>query len=164
MSIERRSCVHPFIEQAQNAFNEGESLKEMLGTIRDYQKKVSNLITNISPEARIPHMIGVSVVGLTTLATYEYLRVQGIPLPDSREIVGSIPVASMTIGNGLTREERRWAKQMRKDRDLNPEYREQDNTHRRHAYGIVDQRLEAGEITPEKASELKRNWDKRHGY
>lgn len=40
----------------------------------------------------------------------------------------------------------------------------EDDRHRIHAFGMIDARLEDGEITWKEAQELKRNWDRRHGY
>lgn len=36
--------------------------------------------------------------------------------------------------------------------------------HRIHAHGLIDAKLEDGEITWEEAIERKNNWDERHGY
>ena len=35
--------------------------------------------------------------------------------------------------------------------------------HRRHAYANIDVMLEQNKITPEKAQNMKTEWDKRHG-
>ena len=36
--------------------------------------------------------------------------------------------------------------------------------HRIHAHGLIDAKLEDGEITWKEAEHKKREWDRRHGY
>jgi uncharacterized membrane protein len=57
-----------------------------------------------------------------------------------------------------------WVDMLRISRENNPKYKEQDDAHRAHAYAVVDEKLERGDITPEEAAERKADWDKRHGY
>ena len=38
------------------------------------------------------------------------------------------------------------------------------DSHRIHAHGQIDMRLDADLITPDQANELKYEWDKKHGY
>ncbi|KKQ42403.1 MAG: hypothetical protein US60_C0018G0012 [Microgenomates group bacterium GW2011_GWC1_37_8] len=96
MSAER-NCVIPFIEQTQRAFLERNTFNEAVQSISSYQARVKNLVTDISPEARIPHAVAMSSIFLTAVIGYEYARSQGVPLPDLKEIIGSaVPVASFS--------------------------------------------------------------------
>ena len=95
-----RTCVHPFIEHAQNTFQNGGSLKEVFGSIRPYQHRLNSLVKGVSADARIAHAVGLSVVGLGTIAIYEYARAKGMPLPDSGVLIsGILPVRSFTPDN-----------------------------------------------------------------
>lgn len=92
-----KSCVHPFIEQAQKAFAEGQSLGEVIKSIKPYQQRVEKLVKNVSREAKIPHAVGMSVIGLGAIAIYEYARAHGAHWPDSGQVIsGLLPVASFT--------------------------------------------------------------------
>lgn len=103
MSAERRnetggnSCIHPFIDYAQRTFAAGGALSEVLDFIPVYQSKVEEKVRDISYNARIPHAIALSSVGLGIIAVIEYVRSKGIALPDSREIVAPVvALAGMT--------------------------------------------------------------------
>lgn len=94
--LAERSCIHPFIEQTQKAFQQGVPLREVLKTIKPYQIRINNLVTNVSTEAKIPHAIGMSLVGLGAVVLYEYARTHGAPFPDPKGIITILPVASIT--------------------------------------------------------------------
>ena len=162
--MNERTCIHPFIKQTQKSFMEGKSLSEVFGSIRSYQQKVNSLITDISPKARIPHLIGVSIMGLGVITLYEYARAHGFPLRDMSDLLDIAPFASFTPSDGLTDEQRKWANDLRASRDLTPLNRRLDDAHRSHAHGVIDEKLEAGSISPKEANQRKKNWDNRHGY
>lgn len=160
-----RSCIHPFIEQTQTAFQKSGSLKEAFGNIRGYQRHVVREVHNVSAEAKIPHMIGMSIVGLGGIVLYEYVRAHGIPLPDSREVVGGIlPVASISEEDEYNNTDTfvwRYGREQGYDGER---LRKKVDEHRKAGHGQIDRDLEAGRLTPEEAEKGRRNWDKKHGY
>ena len=92
-----KSCIRPFIKQAQDAFREGSSLDEVRSTIPAYQRRIDNGVRRINPAAIPLHRIAMSGAFLTGVAIWEYSRVaHGAPLPDLGHIVGLLPVASMS--------------------------------------------------------------------
>jgi len=54
--------------------------------------------------------------------------------------------------------------QYEKDARFNTDRHPYEDAHRRHAYAVIDAQLEAKIITPKKVAQLKRDWDRRHGY
>ncbi|MBI4129708.1 hypothetical protein HY468_00160 [Candidatus Roizmanbacteria bacterium] len=101
--VGERSCIHPFIEKTQEAFQKGVSLRDALGTIKDYQEKMNGLVTHINQEAAIPHALALSTLGLGLIVANEYARSHGVSfLPDTRNIVGLVPVASISPADNET--------------------------------------------------------------
>ncbi len=92
-----RSCIRPFIKQAQAAFRAGSTLDEVRSTIPAYQQRIDNGVRRINPAALPLHKIAMSGAFLTGVAIWEYSRVaHGAPLPDLGHIVSLLPVASMS--------------------------------------------------------------------
>lgn len=96
MSAERRSCLDPIIHRIQLAFAEDRQFIEVINDALTYRGRVESNVTNVSRGARWIRCIAMSTLGLTLLTSWEYLRSQGVPLPDSREIVGLMPITSIS--------------------------------------------------------------------
>lgn len=164
MPVEK-SCIHPFIKQTQRAFQERSPFGEVLGEIKDYQKRVSRLITNVSPEAKPLHIIGTSAIALGGIVLYEYARAHGVPLPDSSEVISRIlPIASISKDDEYHNTDT-FVWRYGKDHGYEgEELREKVDEHRKAGHGQIDRDLEAGRLTPEEAERGRKSWDEKHGY
>lgn len=162
-----RSCVHPFIRQAQITFQNGSRLKDVLRSIEPYQQKVNRLVSSVSAEAKIPHAIGMSTIGLGAIVFYECIRAHGAPLPDSGSVVSFIlPVASFSEGEGdgyFDTNTNVW-RYGREHGYEGEELRKSVDEHRKAGHAQFDRYLEQGLMTPKEAADAKKGWDEKHGY
>ena len=82
-----RSCVHPFIRRVQTVLKRSGSLREALEEILIYQARARTIYRS---DVYCIHAMAVSTVSLGALVIYEYLRFRGIPLPESKSLIGLI--------------------------------------------------------------------------
>jgi hypothetical protein len=81
-----RSCVHPFIRRVQAVLKRTGSLRASFDEIPDYQVGARRIYR---VDVYCIHALAVSTLSLDALVMYEYLRYRGMPLPDSRWVIGS---------------------------------------------------------------------------
>lgn len=95
--MRERICVRPFVTESQKKFASNACLGEVLGSIPEFQRNDVRLVKEIKRQARLLHILGMSTIGLSSLAVYEYVRSKGFPLPDSkRMLLLLIPLACAT--------------------------------------------------------------------
>ena len=82
-----RSCVHPFIRQVQAVLRRTGSVRASFDEIPTYRERARRIYR---VDVYCIHAFAVSTVSLRSLVLYEYLRYRGVPLPDSRRLVGCI--------------------------------------------------------------------------
>ena len=82
-----KSCVHPFIRRIQAVLKQTNSLRESLREIKGYQVRVKRVYR---VDVHCIHAAAISTSCLASLVIYEYLRHRGLPLPNSRSLIGSI--------------------------------------------------------------------------
>lgn len=82
-----RSCIHPFIRRVQTVLKRTGSLRATLDEIPVYQVRARAIYR---ADVYCIHALAVSSIGLGALVMYEYLRYRGIPLPESKLIIGLI--------------------------------------------------------------------------
>lgn len=160
-----KSCIHPFIQKTQRAFQKGSTIGNAIGTIKDYQQRVSRKIKNVNPEVKLLHIIGTSTIFLGGIVLYEYARAHGAPFTDSLDIIhGVLPAASISPDDEyFDTDTSVW--RHGKDEGLEgEELRKKVDEHRKAGHGVYDKYLEAGMMTPEEAGKARRDWDKKHGY
>jgi hypothetical protein len=88
-----RSCVHPFIRRVQTVLKRSGSLRASLEEIPVYQARARTIYR---ADVYCIHTVAVSTISLGALVMYEYLRYRGIPLPESKMLIGLI----MPVKNG----------------------------------------------------------------
>lgn len=84
--MKERTCVFWFVERSQKAFNEGTSLRSVLSTV-PHHKDVIRRAYGPMPKNFFVHNLATSTLGLRSLATYEFLRHKGLPLPDANDAI-----------------------------------------------------------------------------
>jgi hypothetical protein len=82
-----KSCVHPFIRRIQAVLKQTNSLRASLREIRGYQVRVRRVYR---VDVHCVHAAAISTSCLASLVIYEYLRHRGLPLPNSRSIIGGL--------------------------------------------------------------------------
>ncbi|MBI2601307.1 hypothetical protein HYW42_05150 [Candidatus Daviesbacteria bacterium] len=79
-----KSCVYKLIDRTQNIYTSGGTLSDAIGQIDHYQSLVRRAY---GPIKNPLHRIFTSRIGLLSLATYEYGRFKGIPLPNLNHLI-----------------------------------------------------------------------------
>ena len=82
-----RSCVHPFIRRVQTVLKRTGSLRASLEEIPVYQVRAEAIYR---ADVYCIHTLAVSTISLGVLVMYEYLRYRGVPLPESKSLIGLI--------------------------------------------------------------------------
>lgn len=81
---EKKSCLHPFIRRTKWVYKRGGSLTDAIAEIPTYQERVGSVY---QVNVYFLHNLAVSQFSLRTIATYEYLRHCGTPLPGFEKVI-----------------------------------------------------------------------------
>ena len=127
-----KSCVHPVIRRIQAVLKQTNSLRESLREIRGYQVRVKKVYR---VDVHCIHAAAISTSCLASLVIYEYLRHRGLPLPNSRSVIGRLIPLKNRSDEIVTGREQNDTKHEMLGKDYgsstNPGYRRQERRVRR---------------------------------